>query len=411
MTERVRLFQLVRYFLRLGTIGFGGPAALVAIMEAELVEQRKWLTRNEYLEGLAVCQTLPGPLAIQVGIYVGYVRGGFLGAWLAGGAFILPPFLIVLGSAYLYERFSALTQVRALFYGISPVVIALIVHSCYKLGKIALKDVWLWAICGVVAIVTAWLQAEIALLFIGAGILGIVIYSRRRLPAATACALLPVFATATGATGGGMQMLNRLRLFFLKAGSFTFGSGLVIVPFLREGVVSQQHWLNERDFMVAVAIGMITPGPVVITATFVGYVVAGLMGSVVATIGIFLPSFLLVTFAAPQLVQHRENRAVQGFVRAVSAAAVGAILGASIVLARLAIGDWFTAGVAAIRATALFRWRVPPPLRVGIAAAAGLVAFYGLRPTWLPIRRASAARSGGTASSDPPDTNVRKMSG
>jgi len=167
--------QLVAYFLRLGSLGFGGPAALVAIMEDDLVKRSHWLSREEYLEGLAICQTLPGPPAIQVGIYVGYVQRGALGAWMAGAAFILPPFLIVLACAYLYQRFSALTQVQALFYGISPVVIALIARSCYTLGKIALKDVWLWTICAVVAVITAWLQAEIALLFIGAGILGIVV--------------------------------------------------------------------------------------------------------------------------------------------------------------------------------------------------------------------------------------------
>jgi len=160
----------------------------------------------------------------------------------------------------------------------------------------------------------------------------------------------------------------------------------VIVPFLRQGVVSQQHWLSERDFMVAVGIGMMTPGPVVITATFVGYVVAGVAGSLVATIGIFLPSFLLVTLVAPQLVRHRENVYLQGFVKAVSAAAVGAILGASVVLARLAIGDWFTVGIASLSGFVLFRWHVPAPLLVGIAAAAGLVAFYSLRPAWVLIR-------------------------
>ena len=165
--------QFVAYFVRLGALGFGGPAALVAIMEDDLVERRHWLSREEYLECLG--QTLPGPLAIQVGIYVGYVQRGALGAWMAGAAFILSPFLIVLTCAYLYQRFSALTQVQALFYGISPVVIALIARSCYTLGKIALKDVWLWTICAVVAVITAWLQAEIALLFIGAGILGIVV--------------------------------------------------------------------------------------------------------------------------------------------------------------------------------------------------------------------------------------------
>ena len=375
--------QLVAYFLRLGALGFGGPAALVAIMQDDLVEQRKWLTRDRYLEGLAICQSLPGPLAIQVGIYVGYICRGILGAWVAGGAFILPPFAIVLASAYLYERFSALTLVQALFYGVSPVVIALIVHSCYRLGKIALKDRWLWGIGGIVALITALAQAEIALLFIGAGIVGILLYGGRRREKSTASTLMPAIAADTAAGG---HLLRNLLLFFIKAGSFTFGSGLVIVPFLRQGVVSQQHWLSERDFMVAVAIGMITPGPVVITATFVGYVVGGVIGSVVATVGIFLPSFLLVTFAAPLLVRYRENAYVQGFVRSVSAAAVGAILGASVVLARLAIGDWFTIGIASLAGFVLFRWHVPAPLLVGIAAAAGLIAFYSLRPTWVLIR-------------------------
>ena len=379
----VSMLQLVAYFLRLGFLGFGGPAALVAIMQDDLVEQRKWLTRDQYLEGLAICQTLPGPLAIQVGIYVGYICRGVLGAWVAGSAFILPPFTIVLASAYLYQRFSALTLVRALFYGISPVVIALILHSCYTLGKIALKDRWLWGICGVVAIVTAWLQAEIALLFIGAGVLGVVLYGGRKPSASAAAAFMPAVAASTAA---GDHVLRSLLLFFVKAGSFTFGSGLVIVPFLRQGVVVQQHWLSERDFMVAVAIGMITPGPVVITATFVGYVVAGVAGSLVATVGIFLPSFLLVTIVAPQLVRHREKASVQGFVKAVSAAAIGAILGAAIVLARLAIGDTFTATVAVTSAILLFRWRVAPPLLVAAAAAAGLIAFYWLRPVWVLAR-------------------------
>src|SRR5712691_2359151 len=199
----VSMRQLVAYFLRLGSLGFGGPAALVAIMEDDLVEQRTWLSRDAYLEGLAICQTLPGPLAIQVGIYVGYVRRGVLGAWMAGGAFILPPFLIVLACAYLYERFNALTQVQALFYGISPVVIALIVHSCYTLGKIALKDAWLWGICAVVAIATALLQAEIALVFIAAGVLGVVLYGGRKPSASAASALIPLLvATAESARVG-----------------------------------------------------------------------------------------------------------------------------------------------------------------------------------------------------------------
>src|SRR6266850_246933 len=291
---RVRIWELVRYYLRLGALGFGGPVALCGQMEKELVEERKWLTKDELRDGIAVYQSLPGPLAIQVGIYVSYLRGGFWGAWAGGWAFILPNFVIVAALGALYVYLGDLSPVTAIFYGVAPAVIALILSSCYSLAKLGMEDWLQWAIAAVCLAVTVILQAEVALLFIGAGIVGILYYGSlfKRTPPALSVTVAPVLAQLAPTASG--SILGKLLLFFLKAGSLTFGSGLVIVPFLEQGLVQQFGWLDQRQFLIAVAIGMISPGPVVITATFVGYLVAGFWGSVVSTIGIFLPSFLLV---------------------------------------------------------------------------------------------------------------------
>jgi chromate transporter len=295
---------LVRYFLRLGFLGFGGPVALVGQMERELVDDKKWLTKEQMREAIAICQSLPGPLAIQVGIYVSYLRGGFWGAWAGGWAFILPNFVIVAALGALYVYLGDLQPVTAIFNGVSPAVIALILHSCYRLAKLGMEDWLQWAIAAVCLVVTVILQAEVALLFIGAGFVGILYYGNlfKKTPPALSITVAPVLAQL--APTASSSILGKLLLFFLKAGSLTFGSGLVIVPFLEQGLVQQFGWLDQRQFLIAVAIGMISPGPVVITATFVGYLVAGFWGSVVSTIGIFLPSFLLVLIAAPLLARH-----------------------------------------------------------------------------------------------------------
>ncbi len=385
---RVRIRDLVRYYLYLGALGFGGPVALCGQMERELVQERKWLTKEEMREGIAVCQALPGPLAIQVGIYVSYLRGGFWGAWAGGWAFIFPNFVIVATLGALYVHFGGLPPVRAIFYGVSPAVIALIVHSCYRLAKLGMEDVIQWAIAGVCLAVTVAVQAEVALLFIGAGILGILYYGTLfrtgRLPSLPLLALAPVAGLPPSAAEG--SILAKLLTFFLKAGSLTFGSGLVIVPFLEKGLVQQTGWLDERQFLVAVAMGMISPGPVVITATFVGYLVAGFWGSLVSTVGIFLPSFLLVLIVAPILTRHRENRNVQGFVKGAYAAAIGTILGASYLLGKIAIGDWLTALVALASLVVLFRWKVSNPALVAATAIIGLIAFPLLKPTWVFVK-------------------------
>src|SRR5258706_1715111 len=378
-----RISELVRYFLRLGFLGFGGPVALVGQMERELVDERKWLTKEQMRESIAICQSLPGPLAIQVGIYVSYLRGGFWGAWAGGWAFILPNFVIVAALGALYVYLGDLQPVTAIFYGVSPAVIALILHSCYRLAKLGMEDWLQWVIAAVCLAVTVILQAEVALLFIGAGIVGILYYGSlfKRRPPALSVTVVPVLAQL--APTASSSILGKLLLFFLKAGSLTFGSGLVIVPFLEQGLVQQFGWLDQRQFLIAVAIGIISPGPVVITATFVGYLVAGFWGSVVSTIGIFLPSFLLVLIAAPLLARHRGNPNVQGFVKGAYAAAIGTILGACMLLGRIADGDWLTALIGLVSLAILFRWKVSNPLQIAATAVVGLIAFPLLQPTWV----------------------------
>lgn len=383
-----RMAELARYFLRLGLLGFGGPVALVGQMERELVTDRAWLDKEQMREAIAVCQSLPGPLAIQVGIYVAYLRGGFWGAWLGGWCFILPNFLIVAALGALYVQLGDLPAVTAIFYGVSPAVIALILHSCWRLAKLGMEDWLQWAIAAVCLAVTVILQAEVALLFIGAGIVGILYYGDlfRRPPATAAATAAPLLALAPVPAVATSSTLGQLLLFFLKAGALTFGSGLVIVPFLEQGLVHAYGWLDQRQFLIAVAIGMISPGPVVITATFVGYLVAGFWGSLVSTVGIFLPSFLFVLIAAPLLARHRGNANVQGFVRGAYAAAIGTILGACILLGRIAIGDWLTLAIGALSLAALFRWKVSNPLLIAITAVVGLVGYPLLQPAWVMVK-------------------------
>jgi len=383
--EKGRIGELTRYFLRLGCLGFGGPVALVGQMERELVDGKKWLSKDQMREAIAICQSLPGPLAIQVGIYISYLRGGFWGAWAGGWAFILPNFVIVAALGALYVYLGDLKAITGIFYGVSPAVIALILHSCYRLARLGMEDRLQWAIAAACLAVTVILQAEVALLFIGAGIVGILSYGNLLRKSPTALSLsLPVLAQLAPQTSS--SIIGKLLLFFLKAGSLTFGSGLVIVPFLEQGLVRQFGWLDQRQFLIAVAIGMISPGPVVITATFVGYLVAGFWGSLVSTVGIFLPSFLFVLIAAPLLAKHRANPNVQGFVKGAYAAAIGTILGACILLGKIAIGDWLTALIGVVSLAVLFRWKVSNPMLIAATAVVGLIAYPWLQPAWVMVK-------------------------
>jgi chromate transporter len=392
IARRVPIKDLVRYYLRLGLLGFGGPVALVGQMERELVAGKGWVTKEEMREGIAVCQSLPGPLAIQVGIWLSYLRGGFWGAWAGGWAFILPNFVIVATLGALYVHFGGLPWVTAIFYGVSPAVIALILHSGYRLTKLGMDDWLQWALAGVAFAVTVAVRAEVAWIFLASGVVGVLYYGsllRARAAASTTSSLLiglPLVAGGADASAATSTMLGKLFVFFLKAGSLTFGSGLVIVPFLEKGLVQQTGWLNEREFLVAVAMGMMSPGPVVITATFVGFLVAGFWGALTATIGIFLPSFLLVLIVAPVLMRYRTNPNVQGFIKGAYAAAIGTILGACVLLGRIAIGDWLTALVALASLVVLFRWKVSNPLLIACAAVIGLVAYPLLQPGWVFVK-------------------------
>ena len=377
---RLSLTQIAGYFLRLGTFGFGGPIALAGYMQRDLVERRHWFTQEEYLQGLAVSQTLPGPLAAQLAMWLGYVRRGFWGACAAAVPFILPPFIIVSAVAALYVAFRGTTIIQALFYGIGPAVIALILRGAWKLVRVTVRDERrLWAIFAVVALVTFLARSEVALLVILAGLVGIAIYAPpgwlRRAQAAPMA--LPVgFGTLwAAAQSTDPNVLLQLGVFFFKAGAFTFGSGLAIVPFLQQGVVHDFGWLSEREFLDAVAMGMITPGPVVITAVFVGYLVAGLPGATVAGLGVFLPPFLMVVLFAPWIIRYRKHPIVVGFTKGATAAAAGAIVGAAAVIGTQVIVDVTTAGILLAALAVLWRTKLPEPLLVGAAGIIGLAAF------------------------------------
>jgi len=383
------LRRLVRYFLVLGSTGFGGPIATVGYMQRDLVERRGWLDRQEFLNGVALGQTMPGPLAAQVTMWVGFLQRGALGALAVSVAFIAPSFLFVLAVAVLYAHFSGLPVVQAVFYGVAPGVMAIIAIAAYKLAKLTnRRDLRLWAISAVLAVVTAVTGAEIAVLFLGAGLLMIgldappaFLRRPRALPALALPALLalparPGRATSTAAAALGALAsggtLVALALFFLKTGAFTFGSGLAIVPFLREGVVAQHHWLNDRQFLDAVAMGLITPGPVVITATFIGYLTAGFAGAVVATVAIFIPIYLGVVLPGRWFVRHKDNPQVQAFVKGATAAAAGALTGATVVLLRQVVVDLTTLVIAVATLAVLLRFKVKEPYVVLACAAAGI---------------------------------------
>ena len=374
--ERVPFRRYIGYFLGLGTWGFGGPIATVGYMQRDLVEGRGWISRRDFLDGVALGQTMPGPLAAQVAMWVGYLQARAVGALGTAIPFILPSLAIVLGVAYLYIRFEGLTVVQSLFYGIAPAVMAIIAFAAVKLARLTnSKDLRLWGISAVIMSVTALTGAEIAVLFVAAG-LAMVIWDApprflKRGGASSVLGLTVPFSVLTGTATAGT--LVALGLFFLKAGAFIFGSGLAIVPFLREGVVNQRHWLTERQFLDAVAIGLITPGPVVITAAFIGYLVGGMAGAGIATVAIFTPIYLGVVIPGRWFIRHRDNAQIQAFVKGATAAAAGAIAGATIVLTRQAVVDLPTVGILAV--SLLFVWRLKnrEPILVLVAGAAGLL--------------------------------------
>ena len=374
------LGQLVRYMLALGTWGFGGPVALVGYMYRDLVERRGWISEADYKEGMALAQLMPGPLAAQLAIYLGYVRFRVPGATLVGVAFALPSFCMVVALGAAYAAYGGLGWMQAVFYGVGAAVIGIIALSAWKLtAKNIGKDRLLWAIFLASAAATVVTKSEIVWLFLGAGVLAWLLrapperWRGGRLNGIAASA--PVAAAMLASTADWHRLVE-IGAFFAYAGSFVFGSGLAIVPFLYGGVVQQHHWLNDRQFVDAVAVAMITPGPGVITTGFIGYLVAGFPGAVIAAIGTFLPCYVFTILPAPYFKKHGRRPAIVAFVDGVTAAAIGAIAGAVIVLGQRSISDWVTATLALSTGAVLWRLKkVPEPLIVLVAALLGLVVY------------------------------------
>ena len=383
---RYSLWELVKYMTKLGTIGFGGPVALVGYMRRDLVEERGWISEADYKEGLTLAQLMPGPLAAQLAIYLGFVHYGVPGATLAGVAFVLPSFLMVIALGAAYLAYGGLAWMQAVFYGVGAAVIGIIAISAYKLTTKSIgKDWLLWAIYIAAAAVTIATESELFWIFIAAGILVWLVKAppKRWLPkggSAPLLAALPLAeqmpVTLSLASTADWSVLAQIGVFFAEAGAFVFGSGLAIVPFLYGGVVNEHHWLTERQFVDAVAVAMITPGPVVITVGFIGYLVAGLAGATVAALATFLPCYLFTIIPAPYFRKHGKKPAIVAFVDGCTAAAIGTIAGAVVVLGRRSITDLPTILIMAV--TLLVLWKakkIPEPVIVALAAVAGLLVY------------------------------------
>ncbi len=377
---------LCRYFLRLGALGFGGPVALAGYMQRDLVEERGWVSPQEYRDGLAIAQMAPGPLAAQLAMWLAFIRTGIRGATLTSIAFVGPPFLLVVALGWLYVGLGGAHWVGSLFYGIAPAAIAIIALAAYRLLPLTVgRDPLLWAVGIGVGLLTYFTEGEVALAFLAAGFLVVVVrvgpgpLARAVGGRAAGLAILgPLFPLGASDPG----LLAALGFFFIKAGAFVFGSGLAIVPFLHQGVVVDHGWLTEQQFIDAVAVGLITPGPVVISAAFIGFIVAGLPGALVGGFGVFLPAYLFVVLPGRWFLRHKEAAPLRAFVAGVSAAAAGAIVAASVILGRGAIHDGATLAIGSAALLALLlirRWRpahierLAEPVVVLVAGIAGLL--------------------------------------
>ena len=379
--QKYSLRALVLYFLKLGTIGFGGPVALVGYMHKDLVENRNWISEEEYKEGLALAQLAPGPLAAQLGIYLGFVHYRILGATLVGFAFVLPSFIMVVLLGMIYKLYGGLSWIQAVFYGVGAAVIGIIALSSYKLtlksiGKLnleSLKSKWiLWLFFILAVIITYWTEQEQVLLFIAAGLLYMIVKSPPKLwntKTVSSIILLQIAFWDYQST-----TLTKIAVFFAKAGTFVFGSGLAIVPFLHSGVVVENQWLTEQQFLDSVAVAMITPGPVVITVGFIGYLVNGILGALVAALATFLPCYLFTIAMAPSFKKIAQNKPVKAFVEGITAAVVGALVGSVIVIAKRSIIDIPTSLIAIVSIFALlYVKKIQEPYIIFIAAILGII--------------------------------------
>ena len=375
------LVDLSFYFLKLGTVGFGGPVALVGYMYRDLVEEKKWISEEEYKEGIALSQLAPGPMAAQLSIYLGFVHYRIIGATLAGLAFVIPSFIMVVLLGMAYKVYGGLSWMQAVFYGVSAAVIGIIAMSSYKLtiksvGKFSLsslKEKWmLWLIYLVMLLITAATQREEVLLFVTAGLLYMIIKAPPQWLKNRFFSSVLLIANVNFWEFESKTLL-KIAWFFTKAGAFVFGSGLAIVPFLHGGVVSEFGWLSEQQFLDAVAVAMITPGPVVITVGFIGYLVAGFPGACVAALATFLPCYLFTVLPAPYFKKIAGNKSIKMFVDGITAAVIGALVGAVIVIGMRSIVDIPTALIAIITVIALvYVKKLQEPYLILIAALVGV---------------------------------------
>ncbi|SHH71123.1 chromate transporter [Flavobacterium johnsoniae] len=377
------LKELVFYFLKLGSIGFGGPVALAGYMHKDLVEDRKWITEEEFREGLALAQLAPGPLAAQLGIYLGFVHYRFLGATLAGTAFVVPSFIMVVLLGVVYKVYGGLSWIQAVFYGVGAAVIGIIALSSYKLaiksiGKLnreSLRSKWmLWLFFIFAFVITYITEKEQVLLFISAGLLYMIFYAPPRWWNNKTVNSFSLLLFSAGFCNYENSTLSKMAVFFAEAGTFVFGSGLAIVPFLHSGIVVENHWLTEQQFVDSVAVAMITPGPVVITVGFIGYLVSGFLGALVAALATFLPCYLFTIAMAPSFKKIARNKPVKAFVEGITAAVVGALAGSVVVIAKRSIIDLPTALMALAAVCALiYIKKIQEPFIIAVAALLGII--------------------------------------
>jgi len=372
VSEPGSLGVLVRLFLRLGFAGFGGPLVHIAVMETEVVERRRWLSKPEFLDALALCQMLPGPASTQLGVLICYLRGGLAAALIGGAAFVLPGFCVMLALTLLYERWGGLPALGPVFAGIAPAVVAVILFSAWRLGRSAVTRLDLVLLCVAGFLLTAWLRVDTALTLLLCGAAAV---AWRRMTATTATTrafAVPALMTAAP------DVYARLAWLWIKMGALVYGGGYVIIPVVRGEAVSRFGWMSDRVFLDGLALGQMTPGPIVNLSVFVGYQTGGLLGSVVAAVGVFAPAFAVVLLAAPMMERLKRFASMKDFLAGVNASVVGAIAAATIPLARSAVVSPFTAVVALAAAALLWRLKIDTVwLILGAGAAGGLWGLMG----------------------------------
>ncbi|MGB9379578.1 chromate efflux transporter [Candidatus Binatus sp.] len=362
--RRDALRELALLFLRLGTVAMGGPAAHIAMMEDEVVRRRRWMTHERFLDMLGVCNLIPGPNSTEMAIHIGQLRAGFAGLIVAGACFILPAAAIVLAIAWMYVRYGTMPQAIGLLYGIKPVIIAVVLQALWGLGRTAIKSRLLAAIA-IVSLAASLLNVNDMIVLLGGGIVMLAIraFEDRAVARATLAAIPTV---ASGMKGPALAAaaiavpfsLTTLFLFFLKVGAVLFGSGYVLLAFIRTDLVDRLRWLTEAQLLDAVAVGQVTPGPVFTTATFIGYLLGGFRGAVVATLGIFLPSFFFVSISGPLIPHLRRSPLAGAFLDGVNVGAWALMAAVTLFLARAAIIDVTTMILAIASAFVLIRCRV-----------------------------------------------------